>query len=57
MKRNFLKGRSGDRVNVKMAAPGYNFARWIPWFADLLCEIFHAILAGLFQHPFEKTAS
>lgn len=57
MARNFLKGRAGDRFNVKMAAAGYNFARLIRWFADLLREIFHAILTGLFQHLSEKPAS
>ena len=34
--KNHLKGTNGDRFNTKMAAIGYNFARIIAWFKDML---------------------
>jgi len=54
MDRNFLKGRGGDRFNVKMSAAGYNFARLIRWFADLLRQILRAILSAFFPKISEK---
>ena len=50
MARNFLKGRAGDRFNVKAAAVGYNFKRLIKWFEALLRKILSAIL-NTFKPP------
>lgn len=36
MGRNHLKGRSGDRFNVKMAAIGFNFRRILKWLETLV---------------------
>lgn len=47
MGRNFLKGRKGDRFNVKAAAVGYNFKRLIKWFAESLREILCALLDAI----------
>jgi IS5 family transposase len=55
--RNFLRHKAGDRFNVEMAAAGYNFARLIRWFADLLRKILRAILTAAFRHFSEKPAS
>lgn len=45
MGRNHLKGRTGDRFNVKMAAIGFNFRRVLAWLKDFLHEIFAEILS------------
>ena len=39
MDRNYLKGKAGDRFNVKMAAIGFNFRRILAWLKDILCRI------------------
>ena len=34
MRRNYLQGRDGDRINAVLAAAGYNFSlllRWVVW--------------------------
>ena len=34
MRRNYLQGRDGDRINDVLAAAGYNFSlllRWVVW--------------------------
>lgn len=36
MDRNYLKGREGDRINVILAAAGYNFSLLLRWLAELL---------------------
>jgi transposase, IS5 family len=36
MGNNHLKGRSGDRFNVKMAAIGFNFRRILKWLEALV---------------------
>ncbi|MDA9536967.1 transposase [Bradyrhizobium sp. CCBAU 21362] len=36
MRRNYLKGRDGDRINAVLAAAGYNFSPLLRWFAELL---------------------
>ena len=36
MSKNHLKGRSGDRFNVKMAAIGFNFRRILKWMVALV---------------------
>jgi IS5 family transposase len=51
MGRNHLKGKAGDRFNVKMAAIGFNFRRvlaWLlAWLKDFLREIVTAIVTLL----------
>ena len=36
MRRNYLKGRDGDRINARLAAAGYNFSLLLRWFEELL---------------------
>ena len=36
MRRNYLKGRDGDRINAVLAAAGYNFSLLRRWFDQLL---------------------
>jgi len=36
MRRNYLKGRDGDRINAVLAAAGYNFSLLLRWFKELL---------------------
>jgi transposase, IS5 family len=36
MRRNYLKGRDGDRINAVLAAAGFNFSLLLRWFAELL---------------------
>jgi len=45
MRRNYLKGRDGDRVNAAISAAGYDFSLFRRWFEDLLC-----ILLSIFRH-------
>jgi IS5 family transposase len=42
MRRNYLKGRDGDRSNAVLAAAGYNFSlllRWFEWFWRALLAV------------------
>ena len=36
MRRNYLKGRDGDRINAVLAAAGYNFSLLLRWFEEFL---------------------
>jgi IS5 family transposase len=36
MRRNYLKGRDGDRINAVLAAAGFNFSLLRRWFEELL---------------------
>ena len=45
MRRNYLKGRDGDRINAVLAAAGYNFSLLRRWFEELLC-----VLLWIFRH-------
>src|SRR5712675_1970455 len=36
MRRNYLKGRDGDRINAVLAAAGFNFSLLLRWFEELL---------------------
>lgn len=47
MGRNHLKGKTGDRFNVKMAAIGFNFRRVLAWLKDFLRDILARITALL----------
>jgi IS5 family transposase len=40
MGRNYLLGRSGDRINAILAAAGFNFHLLLRWFAALLLRLF-----------------
>ena len=50
MRRNYLAGRDGDRINAVLAAAGYNFSLLLRWFAELLrvlsSILCHALLAA-----------
>ncbi|ASG25073.1 IS5 family transposase [Nitrospirillum viridazoti] len=43
MGRNYLKGRSGDRINAVLAAAGFNFHLLIRWFKDLWRALFQLL--------------
>ena len=45
MRRNYLKGRDGDRANALLAAAGYDFSLLIRWFETLL----RALIAAVFR--------
>ena len=45
--RNYFNGRDGDRVNVVLAAAGYNFALLLRWLERLLHVLISALLAAL----------
>lgn len=53
MGRNYLKGRSGDRINALLAAVGFNFHLLVRWFEALLCAL---ILAAIHQPKTAKPA-
>jgi transposase, IS5 family len=36
MRRNYLKGRDGDRINAVLAAARYNFSLLLRWFEQFL---------------------
>jgi len=50
MRRNYLTGRHGDRINAVLAAAGYNFSLLLRWFEELLrvlsLILCHALLAA-----------
>jgi hypothetical protein len=52
MRRNYLTGRHGDRINAVLAAAGYNFSLLLRWFEELLrvlsLILWHALLAAPF---------
>ena len=44
MKRNYLKGRDGDRANAVLAAAGYNFGLLLRWLQALWRALITALL-------------
>ncbi len=44
MGRNYLKGRTGDRINAVLAAAGYNFSLLLRWLAALLRALITLLL-------------
>ena len=46
MRRNYLKGPEGDRVNPVLAAAGYNFNLLLRWLAELLRALFMALISA-----------
>ena len=47
LRRNHLKGRDGDRINVVLAAAGYNFSLLLRWFEELLRALFLVLWRAL----------
>ena len=47
MERNYLKGRNGDRFNVKMSAVGFNFRRVLAWLRRILCPFWGTIILAI----------
>jgi hypothetical protein len=49
MRRNYLTGRDGDRINAVLAAAGYNLSLLLRWFEEFLrvlsLILWHALLA------------
>ena len=50
MRRNYLKGRNGDRINAVLAAAGFNFSLLLRWFEELLRALL-LILSRGFPSP------
>jgi IS5 family transposase len=50
MRRNYLKGREGDRINAVLAAAGFNFSLLLRWFEKLLRALL-LILSRGFPSP------
>jgi IS5 family transposase len=46
MRRNYLKGRDGDRINAVLAAAGYNFSLLLRWFDEVLRVLFWNLWRG-----------
>ena len=46
MRRNYLKGRDGDRINAVLAAAGYNFGLLLRWLERLLRALMRMLLAA-----------
>ncbi len=51
MRRNYLKGRDGDRVNAVLAAAGYNFSLLRRWFDQLLRALLLSLCRSLSPPP------
>ena len=47
MRRNYLKGRDGDRINAVLAAAGFNFSLLLRWFEKLLRALLSILGRGL----------
>ena len=46
MRRNYLTGRHGDRINAVLAAAGYNFGLLLRWLERLLRALLRMLLAA-----------
>jgi transposase, IS5 family len=46
IRRNYLKGRDGDRWNAVLAAAGYNFSLLLRWLESLLRALMRMLLAA-----------
>jgi IS5 family transposase len=55
MRRNYLKGRDGDRINAVLAAAGFNFSLLLRWFAKLLRALL-LILSRVPRHALHSPA-
>ena len=51
MRRNYLKGRDGDRINAVLAAAGYNFSLLRRWFEEFWRALLLSILRRAFSPP------
>jgi transposase len=49
MRRNYLKGRDGDRINAVLAAAGYNFSLLLRWFRRILCALVLILARAVFN--------
>jgi IS5 family transposase len=55
MRRNYLTGRDGDRINAVLAAAGYNFSLLLRWFEELLRVLSLILWHPLLAAPFHLT--
>jgi IS5 family transposase len=51
LRRNYLKGRDGDRINAVLAAAGYNFGLLRRWFEEFLRALLLLTLHRAFSSP------
>jgi hypothetical protein len=49
LRRNYLKGRDGDRINAVLAAAGYNFSLLRRWFEEFLRALLLLTLRRAFR--------
>ena len=47
MRRNYLKGRDGDRINAVLAAACFNFSLLLRWLEELLRVLLLILRPGL----------
>jgi transposase, IS5 family len=52
MRRNYLKGRDGDRINAVLAAVGYNFSLLVRWLKRLLRALLLILVQALLAPRF-----
>ncbi|MBN1639472.1 MAG: hypothetical protein JW866_10920 [Ignavibacteriales bacterium] len=57
MRRNYLKGVSGDKINTILAAAAYNMMKWMRWMRWKQQEIFDFIFWLFFQPYYLVPAS
>lgn len=50
--RNYLKGKSGDVINAKLAAVGYNFRLLLKWFKLLYVDFYFKNFYSKIQNSF-----
>src|SRR6266478_1218000 len=51
LRRNYLKGRAGDRINTVLAAAGYNFSLLRRWFEEVWRALLMLTLRRAFSPP------
>ena len=51
LRRNYLKGRDGDRINAVFAAAGYNFSLLRRWFEEFLRALLLLTLCRALSPP------
>src|SRR5260370_40965212 len=51
LRRNYLKGRAGDRINAVLAAAGYNFSLLRRWFEEFWRALLLLTLRRAFSPP------
>ena len=56
MRRNYLKGRAGDRINAALATAGHNFSLLHYWFRNFYAPCYGCSVATYRNHTWRKPA-